>query len=201
MPSALETARALYGAWRLARFDGTGTSWFEATPEGFWRSFFAFVIVAPGYAVLRAIEHSKVPIPASGLVLVLVDGIAYVTVCVAYPLAMAYISQLIDRWERYILFIVALNWSVVLQMAVLLPTSVLAAGGGPAAGIGQTLVLLAFVAVLVYQWFITRTTLDISGMLAAAAVALDLFLFEIIDSVADTILRTSAANAVTDLPQ
>ena len=51
MPDREEVLGALYGAYRLARIDPAGMTYFNLSFEGFWRSFFAAVLVAPAYAV------------------------------------------------------------------------------------------------------------------------------------------------------
>ena len=56
MPSLAEVARAIYGAWRLMLFDADGMTFFDLSTGGFWRSFFAAVVVAPLYAVLVVID-------------------------------------------------------------------------------------------------------------------------------------------------
>ena len=52
IPTAGETLRALYGAYRLARLDAGGMAYFDSSIGGFWRSFFAAVLVVPFYALL-----------------------------------------------------------------------------------------------------------------------------------------------------
>ena len=47
MPDRQEVLSALYGAYRLAWFDVSGMTFLNLTVEGFWRSFFAAVLVAP----------------------------------------------------------------------------------------------------------------------------------------------------------
>ena len=47
---------SIYGAYRLARLDAAGMSYFDTSVAGFWRSFFAAVIIAPFYAMLLAIR-------------------------------------------------------------------------------------------------------------------------------------------------
>ena len=190
MPSVLEITRALYGTWRLARLDRTGMTWFEATPEGFWRSFFAFVIVAPGYVVLKLVEHSSdAALAASVPRIMVVDVIAYVVQIVAYPLAMVFLCRRFRKSDRYIGFIVALNWSVVLQMALLVPTRLFAASQATAMGFGDTLALTAVFAVLFYQWFITRTALEVPGMIALGAVLVDLVVGKIVSDLAYGLLQ------------
>ena len=52
MPDRAEVLRSLYGAYRLAFLDQSGMAHFNLSVDGFWRSFFAAVLVAPGFAVL-----------------------------------------------------------------------------------------------------------------------------------------------------
>ncbi len=187
MPGALEITRALYGAWRLARLDRTGMTWFEASPEGFWRSFFAFAIVAPGYVVLMLIEPSKVAVAASAPRILVVESISYVAQIVAYPLAMLYLCRAYGRWDRYIGFIVAHNWSEVLKMALLVPTTLLAVSQAAPLGIHWA----AYIAVLFYQWFITRTALEVPGIIAAGAVLLKIVIELVIAFTAYGLLQAS----------
>ncbi len=56
MPSLGEVAAALFGAWRLMRFDKGGMAWFDVSIAGFWRSFLAAEIDATFYYVLIALE-------------------------------------------------------------------------------------------------------------------------------------------------
>jgi len=189
VPGALEITRALYGAWRLARLDRNGMTWFEASVEGFWRSFFAFAIVAPGYAVLRIVEHNQIAIAAGAGRILVVEGTSYVVQIVAYPLLMLYLCRALERSERYVRFIVALNWSVVLQMALLVPATLLAAGEAGLPGVRH----LALIAVLFYQWFITRTALDVPGLVALGAVFIDLVISVIVGAMAYSLLQVSPA--------
>lgn len=191
MPSTLEITRALYGAWRFARLDRGALQWFEVSVEGFWRSFFAFAIVVPGFAVLMVIEHTEFPVAAGAPRIIAIDGIAYVVQCVAYPLAMVFLCRAIGRWDRYVGFVVALNWSVVLQMALIVPAKLLAASG-VAAGAGDTLFFFAVIAVVLYQWFITVTALEVSGWTAAAAVALDVVIGRIVGDLSTGLLQAPA---------
>ena len=59
IPSVTEIAYALYGAWRLARLDSGGMGYFDRSIAGFWKSFFAALLVAPGHILLLVIEFDK----------------------------------------------------------------------------------------------------------------------------------------------
>ncbi len=193
MPSAIEITRSLYGTWRLARLDRAGMGWFEVSLQGFWRSFFAFAIVAPGYAVLKLVEHTAVPVPADVSRIVAVDAIAYVLQFVGFPLAMVYLCRVIDRRDRYVGLVVALNWLVVLQMAVIVPTTLLAASQTAPTPIAEILVFVSVVAVLGYQWFIVRTALEVSAWIAVGVVVLDIFIGRVVGQVAFNLLQVSAS--------
>ena len=94
MPIFQEAAFGIYGAWRLAWRKTDGLQWFDNSIDGFWRSFFAFVLIAPGEAALRIAMLMTAPVAASGFRIVLVDSITYVIICVAYPLIMVYLCEM-----------------------------------------------------------------------------------------------------------
>lgn len=186
MITAREATFALYGAYRLARVDRRGLGYFDATVEGFWRSFYAAVLVAPAYVILLALHVGDRPVTAGPAKLVLVEGIAYVIVWTAFPLAMVYAARWLGRSHHYIRYIVARNWAGVLEMAVLLAAVAASAAGG------EALLLLAFIAILVYQWYVALTALEITGWQAAAVVALSAILEIVIDFVSDGMVRGPA---------
>ena len=49
IPSLRETLIGIYGAWRLARLERGAMSYFDASAEGFWKSFSAAALLLPGY--------------------------------------------------------------------------------------------------------------------------------------------------------
>ena len=62
-----ETARALYGASRLARLDPTGLEYFRNTRGAFWRSFNAALIIAPFYSALLLMRFQTDEVSTSAL--------------------------------------------------------------------------------------------------------------------------------------
>ncbi len=193
MISAREVASSLYGALRLARLDAGGMAFFNRSLEGFWRSFFAAVIVAPGYAVLTIRELDPALAAARPVRVFLVEAIAYIIGWVAFPLVMAYVCDLLEREERYIGFIVAYNWAVVVQMAGFLLVSGLASAPFLSGLAAHLLVFAAFLAILFYQWFIARTALGIETGRAIMVVGVDLALVVLIAAVASGLAARGAA--------
>jgi len=188
MVSARETANALYGAYRLAARDPGGMAFFDISIGGFWRSFFAAVLIAPLFAVLLSVRYRLGLADAPLERFIAIEAITYVIAWVAFPLAMVTVSRLIKREKNYLGFIVAYNWASVLQNGVYLPLAILTVTGGVPADAGNFLNLILLALILAYTWFIAKTALDIPGPQAAAIVALDFALGIFINGVAQGIL-------------
>ncbi|MGE0093311.1 MAG: hypothetical protein AB7M05_14375 [Alphaproteobacteria bacterium] len=190
MSRAREAAYALFGAYRLAHLDPSGLRYFNATVEGFWRSFLAALIVAPGYAILIGLELGDSPDAASldwGHI-ALVQTIAYVISWTAFPVAMHYLTALIGRHEEYVGYIVAYNWAAVIQMGVMLPAAAVQAmipGGA-----GGLIMLPVVIATAFYQWFIARSALRVGGGTAAGIVGFDFALSLFVAGIAATLRGT-----------
>ena len=181
-----EIALALSGAFRLARRDAGGMNDFNPTVTGFWRSFIAALIVAPGYAMV--IGPGLASLPAGQAVrATLAETIAYVVTWVAFPLVMIPITERIGRDAAYLRFITAHNWSAVLQMMVLLAAAL--AGAAMPAGPAAFLHMLAFGLILYYQWFIARTALAVNGATAAGIVGLGVLIELAVSSAATMVGR------------
>ncbi len=184
-----DVARGVFGAWRLAHFDPQGMTYIDQTLEGFWKSFFAAVIVLPGFLAFKALARDTLSEELVNVPLwrvVTIEGIAYVISWIAFPLVMVIIADLLDRRTRYIGFIVAANWSAVVQIAVFLPATAIYAATG------NTLAFMLFIVIwsglFVYAWFIAKTALDISGPAAAGIVGLSFVLDILIDGVSGVMI-------------
>ena len=174
MPSLRDIVYGLFGALRLARLDRTGMAYFDRTPEGFWKSFFAAALVAPGFALLIILDPATQDSQAVWLRLLLVHATAYVIRWTAYPLAVHQICAAIGKERAFIGFIVAVNWANVIQIAFILPVVGFTVSGLLSGGTGLLVNALAYLLILGYQWFVTRTALEVGARAAAGLVALDL---------------------------
>ena len=183
-----EVSSALYGALRLAQLDPRGLRFFNATAAGFWRSFFAAVMVAPLYAILLFVRyltgHESAPVPRY----VAVETIAYVIAWVAFPVAMDPLSRLFGRSQRYIPYIVAYNWAAVWQNALYLPLAVFGLTGTVPGPVYSVLNIAALTLILFYGWFIARTALQVTAPTAAGVVVFDFLLSLFINGFADRLL-------------
>jgi hypothetical protein len=183
MLTTRELVASLYGAYRLARFDPRGLGFFDTSPAGARRSFFAAAIVAPFYALMLVVGG-----PDGGdvdpLRFGVVEGIAYVLSWVAYPVLVEWLTRLLGCRERFETYLVAYNWSMVLQNAVVFPITMLAGLGVLPLQVGQLPWLGVFLLILLYVGFIARTALEVPPATAAGLVLLDVLLSALIDGVA-----------------
>ncbi len=180
-----EVARAIYGALRLARFDPTGLDQFDNTTEAFWRSFYAMAIVAPGHAVIVAsrldtmegiLGQASLQIGMGSASILLIEAIGYVIGWFAFPFVMLYVVDRLGRRDRYLRYIAAFNWAMVVQMGLMLLVILIARSTALPNFEAQFLGFAAIAAVFVYIWFVTRVGLDVSGRAALLIVFLDLAL-------------------------
>ena len=184
MLTLAEIGPALYGAWRLAHLDPDGMRYFDSSVTGFWRSFRVAVLAAPLWIIILAV--SLTPLPATGgwFRVVVAETIGYVIQWVAFPLAAFYLTSLTDRRREYFVFITALNWASLIQLGVQMPADVLANVPLMPADLGTILIWGAQLAALVYEWFITRTALRLSGFGAVGFVVVDYLIGSVVNSIA-----------------
>ena len=191
MISGQYVTNALYGAYRLARADTNGLSYFDNSAAGFWRSFFAAVLIAPLFLILLIIRFSVDDIGASAIRFYTFEAIAYVIGWVLFPLVVFYLVETLGKQERYVGFIIAYNWAAVLQNGFYLPFAILFQLGlipGEAAGL---LNLLLLGLVLAYTWFVAKSALDISGAVAGGIIILDVGLWVALTVITESFLRSA----------
>ncbi|MEK9660813.1 MAG: hypothetical protein VW644_03605 [Alphaproteobacteria bacterium] len=191
MVTAHDISYGLYSAWRFVRLDRGAMQFVDNSVDGFWKSFFAAVIIAPAYLLIMVVIYTRAgdALSAGFIEIVVVEATRYVMSWVAFPLVMTSISDMLQRGERYIGYVVAYNWSQVAVMAVALPVFLLIAASGTATGTPNALQTILFFAVAFYQWFIARTALSTSGWVAAGVVAAAFILEAGIETVAVSLLR------------
>jgi len=200
MPDREEILRSLHGAWRLARLDVRGMGEFNLSIEGFWRSFFAAVLVLPGYVILvtqkfadvapTEIEDAPSVLAVEGGAglgrIILVHGLSYLISWAAFPLLAAAVTWALDLGRNYVALVVASNWAAVIQIGIFLAAILL---GLILPGVlGSIVLTMATVAILFYQWFVVRTALQTGGGVAFALVLGDLLLNTAINLTAEHML-------------
>ncbi|MGE4219020.1 MAG: hypothetical protein AB7G39_06195 [Alphaproteobacteria bacterium] len=184
IPSREETLTGLFAAWRVLLRDGRAVALFDATPAGFWKSFFCAVVVLPPYVFLMWLVDAWGDDPAWGRV-ILVEAIAYVIAWTAWPVLIAHIVPLLDRQDRYIRYIVAYNWSSGPQTLVWVAATLLSIAGLLPTPLG----VVVLVVLLAYQTFIARVALEIATLPAVALALSDFFLGHIVRAARELLLQ------------
>lgn len=177
MVSLREVTHGVYGAWRLARLDRAAMGWFDRSVTGVWRSFWAAAICYPGFVVLQLLQLDVAHLSVLRLLhFLVIASISYAVGWTAYPLTALPFCRWLAPEERALGFVIAYNWSQVLQTALVLVVSAVGAlpiVPGYALAYAET---VAYLAILVYEWFIARIALDAGGLAATALVLLDVVL-------------------------
>lgn len=177
MPGRQEILQAFTGAFLLARLDVRGMGLFDLSMTGFWRSFFAPVLVAPVYLLTVPLRQSAERTPDLAEIplgrLFLLESLDYVIAWLAFPVVMVLVAKWLDLGERYAGYIVAYNWCQALALLALTPLMVLD-GTGLAPPLTGLVMFVAVLAVTYYSWFVAKTALAITWHLAVALVLLDI---------------------------
>ncbi len=181
MITAREASTAIYGAWRLARYDADGMRYFDNTVENFWRSFYAALIVLPAYGVLVLLRVGDLEVASGPLAILAVESLSYVIGWTAFPLAMFYLARAIDRDRFFCRYIAAYNWAAAIQIAVFLIMAAITHSGLLPAGLTAMITVAVIVAIMAYQWFIARVGLEASAGAALGIVLLDLIISLVIE--------------------
>lgn len=188
MPSYPEIARSVQAALLLARGDPRGMALLDLSVEGFWRSFAAAVIVAPAYILVLLDQYRLLGWPEHPWPTAVAETASYLLGWVAFPLAAILLTRLLGLSARYVPLIVANNWSTVVQVA--LYTAVVLVGMILPAQLRTTALFAATLAVLTYQWFVIRTALATTGVIALGLVVIDVLLSITTSRILDGMLQS-----------
>ncbi len=172
MPPLAEIRYYFEGALRLAKGDTGGMSHFDFSVDGFWRSFWAIVVVAPGYAILLADQYARSGAVAPFWPTVTAESLSYLLGWAVLPILALWLTRMFDVTRGYVPLIVALNWCSQVQIALLLLP--LAFSVVLSSAVVEFLSLLATAAALLYHGFIIKTALDCTVGIAVAFLAADI---------------------------
>lgn len=185
MPDRQEIFSSLYGAYRLALFDENGMNYFNLSVEGFWRSFFAAVLLAPFY-MLSIGQDFLTPQGGFSFWVALVHFLTYGASWILFPIVAFFATDFLNLGHRFTALVVAVNWSSVLIFGLL------TIGVGFVALIQQALADVALILVtaglIVYHWFVIKTALDTTAAIAIAFVLFNFLLGAMLQQVADRLI-------------
>lgn len=183
-----ETSYALFGAWRLAHFDLQGTVYFDRSREGALRSFWVAAILLPPYTVLVLLHLSERPVAVSWPALLLIHTLGYVIAWTAFPVAMSWVSRVLDRNQEFFGFLTMYNWAQVLTIVPVLAVSAMRVGNMLPEPVLELLGVVVDLAILAYGWFIARAGLRIGPFSAIGVVALDILLSELTWEISNSLI-------------
>jgi len=176
MTTQPDAGRALYGAYRLARLDRDGFSFFATSIEAFWHSFRAALIVAPLFLLLLGarLYGGQVHVPLGQYLAI--EYSAYALSWLVFPVVMEALSRTMGCRDKYVPFIIAYNWAMVPQYVVFISIITLGLVGIIPLEVSETLSLLVLIWAFIYTGFIVKTALDVSVITAVGIVFLDFLL-------------------------
>lgn len=184
-PAWAEAWLGLTGALRLARGDAGGLGCFNPTEAGFWRSFRAAVLCYPLYLILLSfpIEVGNVTPIAHDFRYYAVDTIRYVVAWVAFPLMVLPLVDWLGRGDGFFRFMVAYNWCQVPQTVAFTLVALIGAAG--ALPVNALLLgdLVVGIGALVYEWYVARVALAVSGARAVLVIVFDMILATVLSYV------------------
>lgn len=193
MPTWKNICRAVYGAWRLLLLDSRGIDWFELSITGFLQSFFASLLVAPFYLAVVFIDPGASYSQVDPYTNLLAKGFAYILSWISFPIVMVFICRIFSLTETYIPYIIALNWSAIIQTLIFFPVMALGASKLLAPNAIEPLILVVIIGLLFYQWFIARCILKVSTLGGVVLVLLDLLIKIFIAQTSDNLLILSVS--------
>ena len=185
IPTIQYISNGVAGAWRLAIGDPDAFDSFDLSMSGFWKSFWVILLAAPFWLWLilteqrfrqEASEISDTPYSTPALdTFMMVDSVAYVLDWVLFPVLMVFIARLLGVAGRFVPFIIARNWALLLSYFLLaMPPAALYNLGIVGVEGKFALDFVALILQIVYLWVVTVRALEISAMQAAAIVFIDL---------------------------
>ena len=174
IPTRQEIANHLYGVWLLARRDRGGVGWLDGSVDGFWKSFFAAVLIAPFFGLALWLAIYSTADEADLTAIFFIEAVSYVGAWFFWPLIASELCRLIDPDLDARTYIVACNWSEIWIMMLRLPLLALGVSGLLDTAVTQFLGLLFLIVVLFYRFTIARHTLDAPMPVAAGLTFVDM---------------------------
>lgn len=174
--SMAEATTAIHGAIRLFLRDRSGVNYFPSDGFALIKSFWAAVIVLPGWFLLDYITESGVWLDAPFIPALIMELAGYSMMWTVWPLFMLMVVKYLNLDHRYNLYIIAQNWMAVPAVLFYL----VAIGGAAMLGMSAgTVYFIGFVSqiwILFYHFFIVRVTLQVSPFQAVIMVLANFFL-------------------------
>lgn len=174
--SMAEAKSAIYGAFRLFLRDRAGVNYLRSDGPALLKSFWAAIIVLPGWFLLDYFTQSGVWLNVPLFPALVMELAGYSMMWTVWPLFMLMVVKFLDLDDRYNLYIVAQNWmavpSVLLYLVAIGGASILQLSTGSVYFVG----FVSQIWVLFYHYFVVRVTMQVSVPIAIGFVMANFFL-------------------------
>jgi hypothetical protein len=171
VPRREEVIASVAGALRLARFDARGMQYFDISLGGFWRSFFAALLVVPFSLYWLVTNYPETE--AGPAWVLFIEAVFYAIDWISFPLLMIPIARSLGLSRQYIPFIIAGNWSTVVTSALFFALAVVVQTNVVPLQILEVVGLAAIAYLFMYLVFVARTALGVSIVLAILLALID----------------------------
>ncbi|WP_323796959.1 hypothetical protein [Nisaea sp.] len=172
VPGPAEIFRAVYGCWCLALGRPGAIDLFDRSETGFFRSFFAAVLVLPAF-VLSDVVHGSAAWLDGGVLDWVSYALRYAIYWLVFPLAACIIAEKIGVLDRILDLLVPYNWVTLPFGYLFCALTVIGAGEGPVADFAGNLSVFAWVGLLFLMFRWARTLLGVSALMAFGFVLAD----------------------------
>ncbi len=159
-------SRSLSGAWQLIKLNPRAMDYFDKSADGFWKSFWAIILVAPVFFLGLGVSFDAA-VEQGHQVSFTAHVVEFLLRLPLIALVMVYFTKFLKIDAHYSEMIVAFNWLWVLSNYIILPLSMLISTGIIPIEVGTLLVVVVAVYLELYvTWFLFKQSLKISGWLA-----------------------------------
>jgi len=158
--------RSLSGAWELIKLNPRAQHYFDKSADGFWKSFWAVLLVAPIFFLGLSTSYD-VAVELGHQVSLAAHVIEFVLRLPLIALVMIFFTRFLKIDAHYSDMIIAFNWLWVIANYIILPLSILITLKILPLEAGTLVVMAVAVYLELYvTWFLFRNSLRIGGWLA-----------------------------------
>jgi len=165
-----EAFAAIKGAFRLFLRDRNGLAYFRTDGPALLNSFWAAIIVMPGWYLLDYLTESGIWMDVPFIPGLVMELAGYSMMWTVWPQIMLLIVKFLDRDDRYNIYIIAQNWMAVPSVLLYLVT----VGGATITGQPdltiQIVALVSAIWILFYHFYVLRVSLKVTAPIAVGLV-------------------------------
>lgn len=172
LPGASEVFRAVYGCWCLALGRPGAIDLFDRSDAGFFRSFFAAVLVLPAF-ILSDVANGAAGWMDGGPLAWISYVLRYGIYWLVFPVAACVMAEKVGVLDRILDFLVPLNWITLPFGYLFCFLYVVGAGDGPLADLSSSLSVFAWIGMLFLMFRWARQLLGVSPLMAVGFVLAD----------------------------